>query len=171
MINKKGDIWVSAVIYIALGIIILSIVLAVGIPTIQKMKDNHVAKQTKEIMFKIDENIRSVYNQGPGAQTQLKIKVGKGDLTIEQNKIEWIMRTKALLSEPGATVTEGPMTIITTQSAQEGEYDISLMLDYSDQELELAFDETQNPLRGTKLLTILNEGIDGSATKIKISEL
>ena len=169
MINKKGDIWVSAVIYIALGIIILSIVLAVGIPTIQKMKDNHVAKQTKEIMFKIDENIRSVYNQGPGAQTQIKVKVGKGDLTINPNQLEWMMRTKALLSEPGVTVTEGPLEIKTENSAQEGEYDVFLWLNY-DENIDLVFEGT-NPLRGTKLLTIINEGVDEDATQIKISEL
>jgi len=172
MINKKGDIWVSAVIYIALGIIILSIVLAVGIPAIQKMKDNYVAKQTKEIMFKIDENIRSVYNQGPGAQTQIKVKVGKGELTIESNKIEWQLRTKALLSEPGVTITEGPMQIMTTQSAQEGEYETNLLLDYSDSGIDLLFEETL-PIQGTKLFSISNQGLNdlGTKTIIKISEL
>jgi len=173
MVNKKGDIWVSAVIYIALGIIILSIVLAVGIPAIQKMKDNYVAKQTKEIMFNIDENIRSVYNQGPGAQTQIKVKVGKGELNIDSeasDSIEWSMRTKALLSEPGEIVTEGPMEIETTQSPQEGEYETHLRLFYDPLVIDLDFTGT-NPVKGTKLFSIMNQGAEGGPTTIKISEL
>jgi len=158
--TKKGDIWISAVLYIALGIILLSIVLAIGIPTIQKMQDNNLAKQTKEIMLTMDSNIRSVYNQGPGAQTQLKIKIGKGDLNIvvsetDPDTIKWTTRTKAILSEPDIEVSEGNLKILTANSVQEGEYDLSLTLEYS--QLDLQFDGI-NPIRGTHLLSISNQG-------------
>ncbi len=161
--NKKGDIWISAVLYIALGIIILSIVLAVGLPTIQKMRDNHVAKQTKEIMFVLDSNVRSVFNQGPGAQTQLKIEIGKGDLDINTgtNEIIWTTRTKALLSEPGYPVDEGNLQILTEDSAQKGEYDISLTLAYTHITLDYM---GINPIKGTHLLSISNTG--GGTVKI-----
>lgn len=167
MKHKRGDIWISAVLYIALGIILLTIVLSIGIPTIQKMRDNHLAKQTKEIMFTMDSNIRSVFNQGPGAQTQLKVEIGKGDLEIKKdpdNKIIWTTRTKALLSEPGVTVNEGNLAILTEESAQKGEYDLTLTLEYTQIVLEYS---DANPIKGTHLLSISNIG-DG---KVKITQL
>jgi type II secretory pathway pseudopilin PulG len=161
--NKKGDIWISAVLYIALGIIILSLVLAVGIPTIQKMRDNQLAKQTKEIMFVIDNNVRSVFNQGPGAQTQLKVEIGRGDLDINTalNEISWTTRTKAILSEPGFPVNEGNLQILTEDSPQKGEYDLTLTLAYTQITLDYS---GINPIKGTHLLSISNTG--GGVVKI-----
>jgi hypothetical protein len=162
--NKSGDIWISAVLYIAMGIIILSIVLAVGIPTIQKMREDHLAKQTKEIMFIMDSNVRSVFNQGPGAQTQLKIKIGKGDLNISSDKMTWKTRTKALLSEPGISVNEGNLQILTEDSPQKGEYDLSLSLVYT----QITLNYTGiNPIKGTHLLSISNTG----GGEVKITQL
>jgi hypothetical protein len=154
--KKKGDIWISAVIYIALGIVILTIVLAAGLPIISKMKDSYVAKQTKEIMFILDKNIRSVYNQGPGAQTRLKLKIGRGELEIDQEneRISWHTRTKAVLSEPDVTIQEGNLKILTESSAQKGEYNLYLTLEYS--ELNITYDGPN--LKGTNLLSITNIG-------------
>ena len=155
--DKKGDIWISAVIYIALGIVILTLVLSVGLPLISKMKDTYTAKQTKEIMLTFDNNIRSVYNQGPGAQTQLKLKIGKGDLQINENSdsITWDTRTKAILSEPGVPVAEGNLIILTGISAQAEEYDLRLTLEYYPQ-INLTYSGTT--LKGTNLLSITNIG-------------
>ena len=157
--DKKGDIWISAVIYIALGVIILSLVLAVGIPTIQKMKDNAVAKQTKELMLTIDNNIRTVYNEGPGSQRQVKIKIGSGTFDIDQaaETIIWQTRTKAVLSEPDVVISEGNLKIETRKSVQKGEYDLFLILNYSLLDLDLAYDGIGS-IKGTSLLSIINNG-------------
>jgi type II secretory pathway pseudopilin PulG len=155
--DKKGDIWISAVIYIALGVIILSLVLAVGIPTIQKMKDNAVAKQTKELMLTIDNNIRTVYNEGPGSQRQVKVKIGSGTFDIDQVNeiITWQTRTKAILSEPDVDITEGNLIIRTQTSVQKGEYDLILTLEYP--EIDITYDGIGS-IKGTSLLSIINNG-------------
>jgi type II secretory pathway pseudopilin PulG len=164
--QKRGDIWISAVIYIALGIVILTIVLAVGLPTISKMKDTYTAKQTKEIMLTLDSNVRSVYNQGPGAQTQVKLKIGKGELNVNSadDKISWTTRTKALLSEPDVPVQEGNLIIFTESSAQKGEYDLYLTLDYS--QIDIVYSEGTT-IKGTTLLSITNAG----GGEIKLTKL
>ena len=158
MKNKKGDIWISAIIYIALGIVILSIVLAAGIPVINKMKDSYTAKQTKEIMLTLDQNIRSVNNHGPGAQTQLKLKINKGDLEINPttNIISWGTRTKAVLSEPDVPINEGNLQILTNTSIQKGEYDLYLSLEYDSTLINLTY--TGETLKGTNILSITNIG-------------
>ena len=58
--NKNGDVWISAVIYIGLGIVLLSIILAAGLPVIDRMRDTYTAKQTKEIMLTVDQNINII---------------------------------------------------------------------------------------------------------------
>ncbi|MBS3172364.1 hypothetical protein J4438_02180, partial [Candidatus Woesearchaeota archaeon] len=63
--KKKGDVWVSAILYTALGVVLLTIILAAGLPAIQKMKDSYTSKQTKELMLVLDKNIKTVYHEGP----------------------------------------------------------------------------------------------------------
>jgi hypothetical protein len=155
--KKRGDIWISAVIYIGLGIALLALILAAGLPVIDRMKDTYTAKQTKEIMLVVDQNIRSVYNQGPGAQTQVKLKISKGDFIIDDvsETISWHVRTKAILSEPNEAVQEGNLQILTNSSAQKGEYDLYLILNYPS-EINLSYDG--NDLKGTNILAITNKG-------------
>ena len=63
-LNKKGDIWVSTVIYIAISIIVIAIVLLAALPLIQKLKDRNVTTQTKNILTQIDKNIKEVISSG-----------------------------------------------------------------------------------------------------------
>lgn len=156
--NKNGDVWISAVIYIGLGIILLSIILAAGLPAIDRMRDTYTAKQTKEIMLTVDTNIRSVYNQGPGAQTQVKLRINKGEFSIDptENKIIWSTRTKAILSEVDAPVSEGNLLILTENSPQKGEYILTLTLDYSETDVNLIYEE--GILKGTNTMIITNKG-------------
>jgi len=57
---KKGQIWISAVLYIALGVVAISIVLSAGVPLINKIKDKNTIVQTKDILFAVDNIIRKV---------------------------------------------------------------------------------------------------------------
>ena len=70
--KQKGDIWISAVLYMALGIIILVIVLSVAIPVVNKIRDKNIALNTKELMFDLDRNIRIVYSEGTGSRRPIK---------------------------------------------------------------------------------------------------
>ena len=37
MIRKRGDIWISAVLYMALGIIVIALILAASLPVIDRL--------------------------------------------------------------------------------------------------------------------------------------
>mgnify|MGYP001558011191 FL=1 len=57
--GKKGaSIWISAVLYFGIGIIILTILLTAGLPVINKLRDKNIVIQTKQVMHTLDENIR-----------------------------------------------------------------------------------------------------------------
>src|SRR3989344_5316859 len=109
---KKSMIWISAVLYIALGIAAISLVLAAGLPLINNLKDKNTIIETKEIMFTIDNTIRQVLSEAPGSRRTLYLEIQKGNLYIDEdgnNKIIWTMKIKALIQEPEIIIEEATL--------------------------------------------------------------
>ena len=73
--DKKADIWISAILYIGLGVILLSIVLAIGIPTVNRIRDKNTAIDTENLMNELDSNIRTVYSEGTGSKRPFKFEI------------------------------------------------------------------------------------------------
>ncbi|MDI6737593.1 MAG: hypothetical protein QME12_03685 [Nanoarchaeota archaeon] len=112
MKSKKGDVWISAVLYMALGVIVLTIVLAAGVPMIQKMKDKNSFSQAKTVFYTVNENMKEVINEGPGSRRFLspfEIKTGEFDIDTTNNQVIWSMKTKAKMMEPSYYFTAKPM--------------------------------------------------------------
>ena len=157
---KKGQtIWVSAALYFGLGIIVLTIILAAGMPAIKKLQDKNIILQTKEIMFTIDNNIREVARGGTGTQRLVRTEIKKGDFKIinEDDLIVWKYKTKSLLSEPNISLQEGTLNLITKESNVVGEYDITLWLNYTNI-LNLTFTNPSGTLQVGSDLIIKNNG-------------
>jgi len=162
--DKRGDIWVSAVLYIALGIVAISLILAAAIPAINNMKDRNTVVQTKELLYSLDKSIRDVSSEGPGSQRDLSplvIKAGK--MYVDENgdnKIKWSMETKAFILEPDVKIKEGSVSILLENTNIEGRYLVTLELDYKDVAKIFLDEESKlrNPLSGQYSLIIRNTG-------------
>jgi len=156
---KKGDIWISAILYFALGVILLSIILAAGLPAITKMKDDFTVKQTKDLMINLDGSIRTVYHEGPGSQRIVSLDIGRGDFFIKEDLevIEWSIESSALISEVGVEIQEGNLFILTEDSAVSGKYLVNLKLNYTDVNLNLSYSGPER-LSGEVGLSIANGG-------------
>ncbi len=112
---KKGEIWISAVIYIGLGVIAITLLVGAGVPLLNKMRDRNAFLQTKEVMQIIDNSIRDVASEGPGSQRYLSpLEINKGYIEIPKssNTIIWTMETKAVLQEPGVSITDGNLELL-----------------------------------------------------------
>lgn len=169
--RKKGDVWVGAVLYMALGVIAITVILAAGLPLIQKMKDRNTIAQTKELMQVLDETIRRVASEGPGSQRQLSPFVIKsGELYIDEkddekdsagagsNIISWKSKTGALIMEPGFDKKEGNLEIRLDLTNIEEEYGIRMRLDYNEfLDVNLVSD-FGNPFAGEFSFLIKNTG-------------
>ena len=169
--NKRGAIWISAVLYMGLGIIILSMILAVGLPAVQKMKDQFTIKETKNLMLVLDENIRTVYQEGPGSQRVVDLKITRGSFEIddEAESISWSLSTKIPASQPGEEAYEGNLIIFTESTPVEDQYGVELSLNYDDF-LDLNYESSQQTISGNTKLSILNSGEgDNSLIEIKIN--
>lgn len=169
--RKKGQVWVSAVLYMALGVILISVILAVGVPAINKARDKAAITQTKEVFIKLDENIRAIYNEGPGSQRPIQIDIGRGQLDIDRNSdvISWSLNTEALISQPDAQIKEGNLIIITNSTSIKEKYTVSLSLDYTGI-LDLEY-LGAGAFGGSKSFLIKNNGTDGALTQILITEI
>lgn len=175
MISKKGqEAWVSAALYLGIGIAIIGIVLGAGMPMINKLRDKNVVLQTKEVLFTLDNNIREVARSGPGSQRLLNIEIKKGEFKIDEKKerIAWEFESKAMLSEPGEEISEGNLNILT--EGRDAPFRVKLWIDYKPKGadkgiLDLEFEGSQT-LAGRADLIIKNGGAGDKGVIVRIKE-
>ena len=172
--QKKGDIWISAVLYFGLGIVIITILLAAGLPVINKLRDRNVIIQTKQVMYEVDQNIREVIKEGPGSQRVITVNIKKGifRVDIKNSIVFWeYNNSKVLLSDPGIPVFEGKLTILSQYANIKNNYNIQLYTNYTG--LANITRPTTKPstLVGITDLVIRNDGLDkNNLVIISISE-
>ena len=131
--DKKGaSVWVSAVLYFGVGIVILTLVMTAGMPVIDRMRDKNIAVQTKDVFHSLDDTIREVAKEGPGSQRVSYVDIRKGEMHFDVNgeNITWDFRTTAVLSEPGVPDTEGNFILLTETTEVEDEFLLQYALDY-----------------------------------------
>lgn len=162
--RKRGQLWISAVIYIALGVVVLTIVLSAGIPLITKMKDRNVYAQTKKTVTLLDENIRAV-TSAPAAQRFLTLEMGQGNFSIDDvnNAIRWQMTTKAELQALGTEFKEGNLNTKLSSTIVKGEYSLLVELNYTGvADLTISPDSAVGPYSGKFTLAMKNNGISAA---------
>lgn len=172
---KKGQIWISAVLYIALGVVAISLILTAGIPLMNKMKDRNTVIQTRDIFTALDNAIMEVRNEGVGSRRVLPIMIKGGTLLIDSSQtveeLRWKMKTEAWLVEPcpergddkrsicdgdGYVLKEGNTYQYQTSTIVEDEYEARLEIIYLDKvDLET---NNVNPLSGRYSIAIENQG-------------
>ena len=167
MKNKKGAaVWVSAVLYFGLGIILLTIILSAGLPTINKIRDKNIITQSKEIMHTADAAIREVIRQGPGAQRVLNLQLRKGQLSILDNeeKVSWTYNAKIAISEIDAPdpIAEGNLQLSTKTGVEKNTFNIEIQTEYLDL-ADLTFQSATPNIEGTSTISIKNEGLTEDA--------
>ena len=174
---KKGEIWISAVLYTAIGIIAMTLILAAGIPMINKIKDRNTYAQTKDLMYIFDESIRTVITEGLGSQRELSpFNVQRGNFYIYDNSINWSMKTTSLIVEPSSASNrivkkEGTLDIWQDETNIKDEYNINLGVNYKNLKFDIE-SESSNPFLGSYVVLVKYSEITPEGTaiiKLKIS--
>ncbi|MBI4447866.1 hypothetical protein HY643_02705 [Candidatus Woesearchaeota archaeon] len=159
---KKAQLWISAVLYIGIGVVALTLLLSAGLPLINKMKDKNAVVHTKSLFQQLDGDIREVANGGPSYQLSYSpFEIGKGDFNIDQDNeiIDWTLRTKAKLVEPDVIVVrEGNLDFFANSTNVVGENIVHLRLDYSETANLTLDSRMQPPFSGSFTLTIKHTG-------------
>ncbi len=176
---RKAQIWVETVIYTLIGLVLISLVLAVAIPAINEQKDRRIVEDSINAMNSLDNKILEVYNMGPGNQREISIVVQKGELIINSdgNEINFsILESAYAVSEVGREI-EIPGTNLEIETTERGD-DFNIVISRKFETLELQFNGEGNR-KGTfsasplhYRLIVENKGRDdslGSSDLIRIN--
>ncbi|MFH1592995.1 MAG: hypothetical protein ABIB47_06545 [Candidatus Woesearchaeota archaeon] len=176
--EKRGNVWISAVIYIALGIIAITILISAGIPLVGKVRDRNTFQQTKELMHEIDGAIQEVLSEGPGSRRYLSpVIINQGELYIRgepsggDNAIIWLMETKAMLLEPNVVIHEGNLKLgLTEDPILVDNYIVNITMDYfSVKEIDIDIaDEDKEAMKGKNSISVTNAGVWGSESSVTV---
>src|SRR3989339_387670 len=108
---QKAQIWLSAISYVLITVVIIVLLLNTGIPLLEKIKDKSIYSKTKDMFLNIDQQIKDVQSEGAGAQRIIPIEIKKGEMSIQDNQIKWSMESKAKIIEPRTKVIVGDLII------------------------------------------------------------
>lgn len=162
MINKKGDIWVSAVLYIALGMIVITLILGAGLPLIAKMKDKNTITQTKKMMSSFDDTILNIAQEGPGSRRVISpLEIGSGRLIVntDEDYIEWKMLTRNRMYEPDIEFAEGNVKSKLVETIIEDEYEMIIYTNYTGtSDIVIPPNNIKGPFNGRYALSITHSG-------------
>lgn len=163
--KRKGQIWISAVLFISLGVIVISLILAAAIPMVNRISDKNTVVRTKEILLKMDDAIKTVVNEGPGSQRQLDpLIIDRGELHITNDtyNILWRMETESDLMEPNIEIVEGNIKQRLNTTIVEEIYEINLWVESDRINISLVSSFT-SPFKGEYIVTVKHTG-DFTAT-------
>jgi len=158
--KSKGEIWVSAVLFISLGVIVISVILAAAIPMINRISDKNTIVKTKEVLITIDDAVNTVANEGPGSQRQLdSLVIDKGELDIINGTylVSWSLDTSGEIMEKGVEITEGDIHEILNSTFVEEVNKVRLWVTSDKVNISLNSKFT-SPFKGSYSVTIKNTG-------------
>ncbi|PLW79778.1 hypothetical protein C0585_06125 [Candidatus Woesearchaeota archaeon] len=132
--KRKGQIWISAVIYILIITTSLLIVLKFGIPLIDEMKDRNSFEKSKNMMKALDEQIIQVANEGEGSQRVVTLDISEGKLLVENDQVVWEFETDNDILDERTSQETGNIKIVSNANVQsienEENYILSTVIDY-----------------------------------------
>lgn len=144
---KKGQIWISAALYTALGLILITVILSVGMPFVNKITDRNTVLQSKNILLEMDKIIREVELEGVGSRRPFFVEIQEGDFLIQGedsiDQIGWTVISEEKLGiESGETVGQlGPLIEegnLKIQSTRVGQgYSIRMWIDYKENSIDI----------------------------------
>ncbi len=109
---KKGQLWISAVLYVLIVVVVIVIVLEALTPVIENLKDKAVFNRIRDTFLTINEYVRDVSSEGRGSQRTIPVEIQKGSLSVESNEIKWNLNTEANILEPRTQVELGNLIVV-----------------------------------------------------------
>ena len=109
--NKRGAIWISAVIYALVAVTALIIVLEAGLPFIKSLQERSAVSRARSVISSTDQQIVEVAREGQGSQRVVPFEVADGEVKVENNMLTWKIETASKILEPRTRVDFGNIKI------------------------------------------------------------
>ena len=130
-LNRKGQVWISAVLYILIAAIAVVIILDAGIPLLQEMRDKSTFTKTRDSLLTLDEHIKDVASEGEGSQRVIPIEIRGGYFTVGDDHVEWELESEARLLEPRTKLNYGNLVISSNIDVDSYDYGSHYILENS----------------------------------------
>ncbi len=129
--SKRGEIWISVVIYVLIVVVVMLLILEAGLPILNNARDRSSYAKMKETMQTLDQQITDIANEGQGSQRVIHLDVPKGDVEVSDNKLIWKMETGTKVLEPRTRVDQGSLVIASDLDVTATEYATSYIIQNS----------------------------------------
>ena len=131
MLGKRGAIWVSAVIYVLIGVVVLTIVIEAGIPLIRSLQERGNVNRARNTFTAIDGQIVEVAREGQGSQRVVPLEVSEGTVKVEDGRLRWKIETTSKIIEPKTRVELGNLVIASDVDVSAAEHPSSFIIQNS----------------------------------------
>ena len=131
MFAKRGEIWVSAVIYVLVGVIVLTIVIQAGVPLIKRLQERSDVNRARNTFTALDQQIQEIAKEGQGSQRVVPLEVSQGTVRVEDSKLRWKIETTSKIIEPKTRVELGNLVIASDVDVSSVEYPGSFIIQNS----------------------------------------
>lgn len=151
MFKKRGEIWVSVVLYVLISLTILSLIFAAIKPKIDEAQDKAIVEQTIIMFNDINEAIKTA-SLSPGTVIMRELKVTKGDLFFynstdilsDNGSIQFVLYdTNLKYSEINVPLSTGNIKILTQKTKEKDRYNLFLNMTFNDKILKIEEGEKQ----------------------------
>ncbi len=109
--DLKGQIWVSAILYILIITVVMVLVLNAGVPILKDLQDKTVFTRSKNTFLALNQQINEISEEGIGSQRVVPIEIEKGNLELRDGSLKWDLRTNAKILESGQQIELGNLYI------------------------------------------------------------
>ena len=128
ILSKKGDIWISAILYVVIIVVAIALILNTGLPIINQMKDKIAFTKARDTMINLDKHIEDIASEGQGSQRLVPIEIGKGKLKVKDNKLVWEIDTESKIISSRTKIDIGNLYIVSNANVQATTYTNSFIL-------------------------------------------
>ncbi|MFC1723309.1 hypothetical protein ACFL0V_04170 [Nanoarchaeota archaeon] len=118
----KGQIWVSAILYILIITVVMVIVLNAGIPILENLQDKTVFTRQKNSFLSLNQQIKDISEEGVGSQRVIPIEIEKGNLELKEGALKWDLLTDAKILESGHQIDLGNLYVSSNADVTAREY-------------------------------------------------
>lgn len=144
MVNRKSQVFVSAVLYLLITGIVMVLLLEAGIPVLEKARDKAIFDREQDQFLNLNQHIKDVASEGQGSKRIIPVQVEKGNLEVEGNSLKWSMLTDARIIEPRTHISFGDLKVVSEFDVSATEYNNSYIIENSYIRVNFSKCETDN---------------------------
>lgn len=158
----------SYVLYVGVGISVVGLMVMLGTPIIDTLRDASSYEQATEQLRQLDATITDVAGQGTDTTVSYSLSPGRGQYTIDGQDVLWTITTRAEPIQRGGSEELGPLSV-SSSIIDDETHEITVNLSYHDNERLTVQGFNGSIGGGRQSVSITHAGTQDGATVITLT--